>query len=522
MRLALGLLALAALAAGTSCGSTKACKDGTLFLTLTFDGTTSSADQVTVQVTPSGGASRMSTLEHQAGATVGTVEIDFPQGYPAGSQVQVTVTASKAGAAIATATGTVVLTSGCSALAIALGGGGQDGGAGSGGKGGSGGGGGATGTGGAAGTSAGTAGTGAAGTGAAGTGTAGTGTAGRGGAAGTGAAGTTGCVFQSAEDCFDGIDNDCNGMIDCADPACAPQGECVAAGNTNFKLGVEANPTDTCPTNFTGGETALNQGLVVPVATTCTGCSCAASTTCSIGLYQYASVAACTADTTLTGGTLVGSQLNSASLTCEMGTLNAPAYRIGSFTKTDSAYTPSGTAAKPAVSWTTQKKFCAAARTGAGCSPGYVCAPKQAQLSSHCVRADGALACPAGYNAMGSGWYKDFTDARTCGACSCGAQTPGDCTKETLSGSTYNRNLQFWPTSSGSCSSSSGYGTTISSAPGTQTCCALQCAATTCGTTGVACSYYGFVYPPVTASCPASSTLSGTATATSAETLCCL
>ena len=513
MRLALGLLAVAALGAGTNCGSTKACKDGTLFLTLAFDGTTSSADQVTVQVTPSGGASRMSTLEHQAGATVGTVEIDFPQGYPAGSQVQVTVTASKAGAAIATATGSVVLSSGCSALAIALGVGGQDGGAGSGGKGGSGGGGGATGTGGAAGTGAGTAGTGAAGTGA----------GGRGGAAGTGAAGTTGCVFQSAEDCFDGIDNDCNGMIDCADPACAPQGECVAAGNTNFKLGVEANPTDTCPTNFTGGETALNQGLVVPAATTCTGCSCAASTTCSIGLYQYASVAACTADTTLTGGTLVGSQINSASLTCEMGTLNAPAYRIGSFTKTDSACTPSGTAAKPAVSWTTQKKFCAVARTGAGCSPGYVCAPKQAQLSNHCVRADGALACPAGYNATGSGWYKDFSDTRTCGACSCGTQTPGDCTKEVLSGSTYARNLQFWPTSSASCDASSGYGTTVSSTPGTHTCCALQCAATTCGSTsGVACSYYGFVHPPVGASCPASSTLSGTATATNAETLCCL
>jgi hypothetical protein len=534
------VVALAALALGaTGCGSTNACKSGTLLVTLTFDPATAAATQLVVDVSSPGTSSRQHQLDHQAGMTTGTLEIDFPDGYVAGQTVQITVTASTSGAAIGSATGSVTLASGCSTLTLHFGGsdaggpagtGGASGGAGGKSTGGSGGAnaGGAGGPGGAAGSigGTGTGGTGTGGTGTGGTGAGGTGTGGTGaGGAGTGGAGGAACVFKSAEDCFNGIDDDCNGKTDCEDPACTPTTECVAAPGSTFQAGVEAaTASTTCPSNFTGGETALDEGLNIPAATSCTGCSCTASTSCSISLYSYSTAAVCNADSTNTGGTLVGTVTNSAMCVQPSGNIlsTAPGYRVSNVTQSDSACTPSGTPTIPATSWTTQKKFCAANRLGGGCSPGYVCAPKLAQLTDHCVRADGNLACPAGYSAQTDTWYKGMSDGRACAACSCGAETPGDCSKEQLSGTNYARNLAFWPNSFGQCSTSGGTSFNVSTTPGSKTCCALQCEASSCGATGTACGNFGYDYPPLQASCPPTSAISGAATPTGPETVCCL
>jgi hypothetical protein len=514
------VVALAALALGaTGCGSTNACKSGTLLVTLTFDAATAAATQLEVDVSASGTSPREHQLDHQAGMTTGTIEIDFPDGYVAGQIVQVTVTASTSGGAVGSATAEVTLASGCSTLALHFGGSDAGGPTGTGGA--SGGAGGKS-TGGAGGANAG----GAGGTAGAAGSTGGTGTGGAGtGGTGTGGAGGAACVFKSAEDCFNGIDDDCNGKTDCEDPACTPTTECVAAPGTTFQAGVEAaTAATTCPSNFTGGETALNEGLNIPAATSCTGCSCTASTSCSISLYSYATAAACSADTGSTGGTLVGTVTSSAMCVEPSGTIlsTAPGYRVGNLTQSDSACTASGTPAIPATSWTTQKKFCAANRVGAGCSPGYVCAPKLAQLTDHCVRADGNLACPAGYSAQTDTWYKGMSDSRACAACGCGTETPGDCTKELLSGTPYARSLAFWPNSFGQCASNGSTSFNVSTTPGTRTCCALQCEASSCGATGIACGNFGYAYPPVQASCPPTSAISGAAAPTGPETVCCL
>ena len=521
------IVALAALALGaTSCGSTNACKSGTLLVTLTFDPATAAATQLVVDVSAPGAPARQHQLDHQAGMATGTIEIDFPDGYAAGQTVQVTVTASSSGgAAIGSATGSVTLASGCSTLTLHFGGSDAGGPTGTGGASGAGGtstsgtggvnAGGAGGRGGAAGSIGGT---GTGGTGTGGTGTGGTGT-------GTGGAGGAACVFTSAEDCFNGIDDDCNGKTDCEDPACTPTTECVAAPGSTFQAGVEAaTATTTCPSNFTGGETPLNEGLNIPAATSCTGCSCTASTSCSVSLYSYSTAASCSADTANTGGTLVGTVTSSAMCVQPAGTIltSAPGYRVSGLTQSDSACAASGTPTLPATSWTTQKKFCAANRLGGGCSPGYVCAPKLTQLADHCVRADGNLTCPAGYSAETDTWYKSLSDSRACAACGCGTETPGDCSKELLSGTTYPRNLSFWPNSFGQCSSSGSTSYNVSTAPGSRTCCALQCETSSCTGTGIACGNFGYAYPPLQASCPPTSAIGGAATPTGPETVCCL
>jgi len=122
---------LAGLALLGGCRSTRSCKQGTLMVEVTFDGPTSGADEIDVAVAIAGGAAKQgSPLQHQVGATAGSIEIDFPNGYPAGEAVQVTLVARKNGAPLATATDTVsALAAGCGTLTMHLAGGAAEGGA---------------------------------------------------------------------------------------------------------------------------------------------------------------------------------------------------------------------------------------------------------------------------------------------------------------------------------------------------------------------------------------------------------
>ena len=90
--------ALAALlAAVVGCGGgTRACKQGTLFVTIVLDGTTSAADVIAVRVSIDGGMAKSDSHPRTAGGTTETIEINFPSEYPAGKRVDVQVTAYRA------------------------------------------------------------------------------------------------------------------------------------------------------------------------------------------------------------------------------------------------------------------------------------------------------------------------------------------------------------------------------------------------------------------------------------------
>src|SRR5574337_431471 len=47
----------------------------------------------------------------------------------------------------------------------------------------------------------------------------------------------------AAENCKDGIDNDLNGLIDCADPACATEPSCVNASPTHRTINADRKST---------------------------------------------------------------------------------------------------------------------------------------------------------------------------------------------------------------------------------------------------------------------------------------
>jgi hypothetical protein len=162
----------------------------------TFDGSSSGADEVDIEVAVAGGAPKSSTVTHNASASTGSVEVDFAT-YPVGQSIDVTLVARKGGTQVGTGHGAVSsLAGGCGVLAIAIGGndGGQGGASGSGGTAGAGGGG-MSGTGGVSGTG-GSGGSVGSGGGSAGTGTGGVGT-GSGGAIGMGGVSTGGIAGSS-------------------------------------------------------------------------------------------------------------------------------------------------------------------------------------------------------------------------------------------------------------------------------------------------------------------------------------
>ncbi|HTB60246.1 MAG TPA: hypothetical protein VLC06_20385, partial [Polyangia bacterium] len=242
------VLLVALSAVGTAaCSKVESCRPGTLFVAVELGPYANSADRLDVDVTLGAGgdaaasAPKQTQLALKPGIRSGGVEVQFPNGYEAGRTVTITLTLLSGESSLAARVATAVLPPGCGTLTVDFGAGdaGSDGRASGGGPGGGGGAAGLAGAGGmaagggggsAAGGSGGTATGGSGGAGAGGRGGAaggrgtggagGRGTGGAGGLAGAAGAGGAPCKKTGAENCFDGLDNDCNGLIDCADPAC--------------------------------------------------------------------------------------------------------------------------------------------------------------------------------------------------------------------------------------------------------------------------------------------------------------
>ncbi len=114
MRIA-GLLLLSSLAVG--CGG-PACRDHTLLLSFSLaSGVSADALSITVDVA---GSAKVSPLALKSGTTNGTIEIDFPGGYPSGSAVDVSISATSGGVQTGTGSKSVTATGSCQKLSITI------------------------------------------------------------------------------------------------------------------------------------------------------------------------------------------------------------------------------------------------------------------------------------------------------------------------------------------------------------------------------------------------------------------
>jgi hypothetical protein len=224
------------------------------------------------------------------------------------------------------------------------------------------------------------------------------------------------------EDCANGVDDDCNGEVDCADPACATAGfACTRAaipiGWTLVAFSQKTRPV--CPTTF-GTEHAIVSG-VAGAADTCSCVCSGTAATCGGTAHFRQSENACTTftegpDLAVNDGACgsVATTLDETSEMLDDNGSNTSAQQgacsgVGMVT---SAPTPTfdegATCGQPPA-------------LGAGCTTG-VCAPSTGASFEACILHAGTMACPTfGYSTqhLVSPGTPGYVDARSCGACPC-------------------------------------------------------------------------------------------------------
>jgi hypothetical protein len=233
-------------------------------------------------------------------------------------------------------------------------------------------------------------------------------------------------------DCLDGIDNDCNGLVDCADPACTAGYVCAELPTdggfegTAIYAPTRATP---CPSTYPT-QTDTFEGLLTTPAE-CSACSCAAGgASCGVSAITCGAAAASCA---LDGGA-------SAVVTTTCGSFDAGALGPGSSCAvtvpevTPGTCVPDGGAATlPDASFSELSRVCTTTSgPGGGCAPGLVCVGRPPSgFHGACVfkSVSGAAVCPAGFGqahvTMPSA--TSVTDTRGCTACSCGSPTGASC-----------------------------------------------------------------------------------------------
>lgn len=255
------------------------------------------------------------------------------------------------------------------------------------------------------------------------------GTAGGGGAGGTagGAGGTEAGAGDAATvevDCLNGIDDDQNGVMDCADPACSDY-ECVAAAPTDWHGFYRIRelpwsdpppPIEPCP----NGLQAQRYFQDASGAMSCVcGCESLTGATCAAPKLGCATNDSCSSVSDWTSALADGSCHkpgigNASSLSC---------------TLLDNGSVANSGSCQPTVTKTSAAPFavfvdvCDSGSGAKGCFAGYECAAKGsgAYASRPCVAQPANATCPLGWGARHFA-FGSYEDTRSCTACACTPQ----------------------------------------------------------------------------------------------------
>jgi len=212
-----------------------------------------------------------------------------------------------------------------------------------------------------------------------------------------------------AENCLNGMDDDCNGDVDCADAACAGPVSCVPAP-TGASLGYFPLMGSTCAAGYE--PVTLNQGL--SAAPQCTGCTCTPDTAdCDASLGpSYPGMCP--------GFQIDGQTYNVFSSHCEAVLTTSNSTQVHFYSVRGLATcTAGGTGVLSPPTWDSTRTFCEL-KAGKGCASGSVCAPQDMMATANCTRLSGAQSCTAalGTSMGGAPWSPSFTDQRQC-HCQC-------------------------------------------------------------------------------------------------------
>ena len=243
-----------------------------------------------------------------------------------------------------------------------------------------------------------------------------------------------GCVDGGVENCTNGVDDNCDGLVDCADPQCAAY-QCAPAlpamwiGPVQLWTGDSGATPPSCPAEE---RDALDLHAGPTGGDDTCGCTCsAAGQTCSV-IGTYYSDQACTV-----AGLCSATTVSSTCTAAPMGTCGGTggSFNVGGGT----APTPTGGSCTahvtatpgPAPGWTTSARVCAC--SGPTDSPGgcgasgdqCVLGPSAGFGATPCVYQAGDIAtCPGAYPNKNL-FYSGESDSRGCGTCACSSAPAG-------------------------------------------------------------------------------------------------
>ncbi len=227
-------------------------------------------------------------------------------------------------------------------------------------------------------------------------------------------------------DCLDGVDNDCNGQTDCADPACGAGYTCVPAAATGwdgYALYDDGRLTacpDTYPTQLDTYEG------IISFPATCTACSCAASgATCGTSSVACGATCAVAQDAVGTACSNFGDAISiDGTSSCSA---SAPPLVPGTCASSG------GVATIIPAAFSKLSRTCGATRgPGGGCVAGNSCVAK-APAGTHgmCVSqaVAGSVVCPSAYPHANivMPTATSFDDTRGCTSCSCAGPNGASC-----------------------------------------------------------------------------------------------
>jgi hypothetical protein len=237
------------------------------------------------------------------------------------------------------------------------------------------------------------------------------------------------------EDCTNGIDDDGDGAIDCADPDCQVLFQCAPAVPPGGWVGPlslwQGTGTETPPDcgDSGGFPTEVGAGGVglTGADPSCPACSCNApiGVSCAIGSATFFAAASCVTQ----GGTLnVPANICQPFVTLSF---DPASVRWATAPASGGACIPkqTGNPSIPPAQWATQMLACGdGATAGAGCGAG-VCVPRPAPPfdDALCVYQAGDVPCPPGPYSLRTLFYTTAGDTRDCSACDCGAPTGTTC-----------------------------------------------------------------------------------------------
>lgn len=237
--------------------------------------------------------------------------------------------------------------------------------------------------------------------------------------------------FAPESDCLDGIDNNGDERIDCADPTCTAIVECVDTPAVGSEIGTLLS-TGSCPASY-GPLQTYQGGIQIPK---CAGCACDEV----IGTCQFDVITHIGQGAGCSGGvgeTVAGVRARGTAT----GPVISPVCRNFSMTYgssfdalefkgaklLDTECTTTGTPTRGTPTWKDTYNFCATAKSSQSCGANRTCVAKT--TTPTCVRIPNANGtCPSGFaTATAPAAYVGYTDNRSCAACGCKVEG-GACT----------------------------------------------------------------------------------------------